>query len=90
MKHLKTTFFLREKRKNKNGETPIYVRLNLNGQTKRFASGIYVFANMWDSSLCEVLEKHKCSDDINVSIDVVRHQKNCYLIIIIKLLMIIT
>lgn len=74
--YLRTNFFIRINRANKNGEYPIYVRFNLNGLRKDFSTNLYITKSKWDEKLKQAKGNTESSRTINSYLDNIKVKAN--------------
>ena len=75
----KVSFFLRKNRVNRSGNTAIYVRINLRGDTSRFSSNQYVEPEQWNEQTESVGGNKKESESTNLALESIKHRlTDCY------------
>lgn len=73
MQEFKVIFFLRKNRKNKDGETPIYIRLNLNHETLDVGTtNCFIAENNWDNKNVCCKGKAAAAAIINNKLDILK------------------
>ncbi|WP_081209357.1 site-specific integrase [Salegentibacter sediminis] len=71
-----THFHLLEKKKNKRGVAPIYLRLTVDGKRKEYSISRRIQPEIWNSKLQKVMGNNPNEKEINTHINNIRHKLN--------------
>jgi integrase len=72
LEHLKILYYLPVGKKTKEGKTPIYVRITLNGKRATFTTSIYIRPENWDNRERQVANMNKFASKLNSRLNVIK------------------